>query len=294
MTNLRNFKSLWVAVLLVGVVAGSTCAKADDLPEVAGVFGAEGADEGALLAVRVPIPAGMAIVGIDWYNNDAGTVFDRVLVGTGYVDSPGLVTDFSVVATQVAGLSSNWSSLVFDMPVAPSLDALYVVFSIPSGDLVGRGAGGGPGIGYCDASGGLDGWLSDDSEVWAKLHTDYGFAVRPDLVPVDESMFVKSLGGGDGETPMPVEPFLAAGPNPFNPTVEIRFGLKVGAQTRMDIYDLRGRRVRRLIDEYRTPGTHRVVWHGRDEGDRGVASGVYVMVLESGDLHMKQQVSLVR
>ncbi len=151
-------------------------------------------------------------------------------MGTGYATNPGLVEEFVVVATEVSGPSSAWAEVTFDLPVAASLSDLYVAFELPAQViLTARGLGGGPAVGYVDGPGGLPGWLSGEGEIWAQLHEDYSFAVLPRFVAREEGMLVKSLGDAQIEA-VPdaaevVSDYLVAGPNPFNPQTEIRFGL---------------------------------------------------------------------
>jgi hypothetical protein len=87
---------------------------------------------------------------------------------------------------------------------------------------------------------------------------------------------------------------LAARPNPFNPRTEIRYSLDIAGPVSVDLYDLRGRRVRRLVDEVRPAGGSVTVWDGRDDDGRGMSSGVYFCILhaESGKKAMK--VTLLR
>jgi len=47
----------------------------------------------------------------------------------------------------------------------------------------------------------------------------------------------------------------------------------------VDLFDLRGRRVRRLVDSTQSAGLHRVIWDGRDDAGRQLASGVYLLRL---------------
>jgi hypothetical protein len=89
-----------------------------------------------------------------------------------------------------------------------------------------------------------------------------------------------------------------ASPNPFNPSTEIRFEIPgtAGAlvPTKLDVYDLQGRRVRRLLAEALSPGTHHREWDGRDDQGRTVASGVYVAVLRCAGESRSLKMSLVK
>jgi hypothetical protein len=65
-------------------------------------------------------------------------------------------------------------------------------------------------------------------------------------------------------------------PNPLNPTTTIRYDVpSVGGRVTLDIFDVSGRRVRRLLDRDEAAGQRSAVWDGRDDGGAQVASGVY-------------------
>ena len=64
-------------------------------------------------------------------------------------------------------------------------------------------------------------------------------------------------------------------PNPFNPTTTISYELSVASEVSLRIYDIAGRVVRTLRSgSTEEPGTHRVVWDGRDGAGRTLASGM--------------------
>ena len=65
-------------------------------------------------------------------------------------------------------------------------------------------------------------------------------------------------------------------PNPFNPTTTIAFSIAERAPATLAIYDLRGRRVRTLMNGEAAAGEHRLVWDGRDEHGARVGSGSYI------------------
>jgi hypothetical protein len=77
--------------------------------------------------------------------------------------------------------------------------------------------------------------------------------------------------------------FALAGnyPNPFNPMTTIRFDVPRTGRVTVDVYDVRGQRIARLVDGEVAPGRHTVVWDGRDRHGRTVSSGVYFSRLEA-------------
>jgi len=85
--------------------------------------------------------------------------------------------------------------------------------------------------------------------------------------------------------PLRPEPFRLhpARPNPFNPRTTIAWTIDPGAtdvSVRVEIHDLRGRRLATLVDGRRSPGEHQVVWDGRAANGAPAVSGTYVAVLE--------------
>jgi hypothetical protein len=76
-------------------------------------------------------------------------------------------------------------------------------------------------------------------------------------------------------TPRAAAQLIGAVPNPFNPATELRFELAQPGRAQLDIFDSRGRHVRRLIDGDLPAGAHATRWQGRDQAGRPLASGVY-------------------
>jgi hypothetical protein len=82
-------------------------------------------------------------------------------------------------------------------------------------------------------------------------------------------------------------------PNPFNPRTEIALALPVAGRARVDIYDVRGRLVRRLVDESLAAGTYSRTWEGLDDGGQRVSSGVYLVKVQHPAGQRVTKVSLV-
>ncbi len=84
-------------------------------------------------------------------------------------------------------------------------------------------------------------------------------------------------------------------PNPFNPNTLIRYGFEPpGGHTTLAIYDVHGRRVRTLVNEYQPAGVHTVVWDGRDNAGMKVASGVYFYRLTAPGVEETRRMVLLK
>ncbi len=88
-------------------------------------------------------------------------------------------------------------------------------------------------------------------------------------------------------------------PNPFNPRTLINFsvpGEMRDEQPRvlLEIYDLRGRKVKTLVDELLSPGIHQVSWDGSNRQGIIASSGIYLYVLKSGNTVLSRKMLLTR
>lgn len=90
-------------------------------------------------------------------------------------------------------------------------------------------------------------------------------------------------------------------PDPFNPTTALRIEGRAAAPVRLEIADVRGRRVRTLWEgTLDGAGGRDVVWDGQDDGGRAMPSGVYFARLQdgstrtSGNAAASERLTLVR
>ena len=68
-------------------------------------------------------------------------------------------------------------------------------------------------------------------------------------------------------------------PNPFNPETTISFDLLQDSKVNITIYNIKGQKVKILVNESLIKGIHEVLWNGRNNHNRLVASGVYLYKL---------------
>ena len=83
-------------------------------------------------------------------------------------------------------------------------------------------------------------------------------------------------------------------PNPFNPETMIPYSLPGRMQVELTIYDVRGARVRTLVDQVLPGGPHLTRWDGRNEAGAEVASGVYLYRLALPGAERTGRMALVR
>ncbi len=73
-------------------------------------------------------------------------------------------------------------------------------------------------------------------------------------------------------------------PNPFNPTTMIYFELPKAENIEIKIYDILGREVRKLYNNFKKAGVYHMTWDGRNNFGSGVATGIYFCRLKTKDL----------
>jgi hypothetical protein len=83
-------------------------------------------------------------------------------------------------------------------------------------------------------------------------------------------------------------------PNPFNALTTLEFKLENEAQISIDIFDIRGRLINRLINSPLESGRHSIVWNSSDEQGNIVSSGIYYYRLSDGINTVIQKMTLLK
>ena len=91
-------------------------------------------------------------------------------------------------------------------------------------------------------------------------------------------------------------------PNPFNPSTIISFSVTQNAKSGSDgfsfvtleIYNLKGQKVKTLLRETCESGNHSIIWNGDDDSGKSVSSGIYLYKLDVGDYHKVRKMILLK
>ena len=78
-------------------------------------------------------------------------------------------------------------------------------------------------------------------------------------------------------------------PNPFNPTTTIKYSIPNSGAVSLKIFDILGREVEVLLDEYRSAGTYSVEFNASR-----FASGVYFYQIHSGNFIETKKMVLMK
>lgn len=148
-------------------------------------------------------------------------------------------------------------------------------------------------IGEIRGSGSLE-WMDASVEPGAW----YAYLVGWSLEAGREEQFTGpvTLRAGAGGASLQILPNRS---NPLRPGTPLRFEIpsRVGASSvdvRLELYDARGRRVRRLVQQPLTAGVHAVTWDGRTDSGSMAASGVYVAQLQAAGHAVTRKLTWLR
>jgi N-acetylneuraminic acid mutarotase len=108
--------------------------------------------------------------------------------------------------------------------------------------------------------GGSTNWSNNLGEVW-----EYGsvVGVEEELIPPSNFILEQNY------------------PNPFNPSTVIGYQLPISSDVTLTVYDLLGREITTLVDEYKPAGNYEVIFDSHSGNVRNLPSGVYFYQLKA-------------
>ncbi len=141
-------------------------------------------------------------------------------------------------------------------------------------------------------------WIEVENLVNAVTYTDEDFATLTDglylyavasvymetmVSDVTFTNVIDPTGGNEVVTTPAVTSLSSVYPNPFNPSTSVSFSLSEKQRAVVKVYNSRGQYVKTIIDDTLEKGEHCISWNGRDKNNRGLASGVYFIRMQTAD-----------
>lgn len=111
----------------------------------------------------------------------------------------------------------------------------------------------------------------------------YTFYCGPFSLPNfgDGDIFVAKLGNDtsiDNEI-IPTNLEFSNYPNPFNPKTSINFSIQKDSNVELTIYNIKGRKIKTILNQTLKKGKHSFIWSGTDKEGTSVSSGIYFLKL---------------
>ena len=127
---------------------------------------------------------------------------------------------------------------------------------------------------------------------WPLLGSDVSYSDI--LLPAKERYENSIATGIRMAIPTAKELRLTVYPNPFNPVTNISYDLPKSAVVEVKIYDINGKLISILIDEYQEKGERIISWASKDSNGQRVPSGLYLIVLKSDNTIKSKKVLLLK
>jgi hypothetical protein len=83
-------------------------------------------------------------------------------------------------------------------------------------------------------------------------------------------------------------------PNPFNPTTTIAFSLASPSFVSLEVFNVKGEKVRTLVNGTLEASDHNVTWNGNDDSGKPVASGVYFYKMKADNFMQTKKMILMK
>lgn len=83
-------------------------------------------------------------------------------------------------------------------------------------------------------------------------------------------------------------------PNPFNPGTTISYSIANQENVTIDIFNIAGELINRIVNETHQPGNYEIFWNGKDNHNQEVGSGVYIYRIHAGQFLFSKKMILLK
>ena len=83
-------------------------------------------------------------------------------------------------------------------------------------------------------------------------------------------------------------------PNPFNKNTKIPIDMLHGDALRIVIYDMHGKQIKTLSDEFKSAGKYELEWDGTDRFGKQVSTGVYLTIMQTRNFSQARKIMYIK
>ncbi len=110
-----------------------------------------------------------------------------------------------------------------------------------------------------------------EDEIIVDIEESEYFGIAPDIGYFEYGLTESN----ENQVSTPNNLLLNNYPNPFNPSTTISFNLSADQRVNVSIYNIKGQKIKTIINSKLEKGTHYIVWNGDDTNKKAISSGVY-------------------
>lgn len=118
----------------------------------------------------------------------------------------------------------------------------------------------------------IETWRSSEGEFKAYISEDCEICFQTSAIPAKEEI-------------VPENQFICY-PNPFNPTVNMKFLLTSTQKVELLIYNILGQKIYKEVKEF-NPGINQISWNGKNQSGNFMPSGLYFVMISKNNKPMK-------
>lgn len=82
--------------------------------------------------------------------------------------------------------------------------------------------------------------------------------------------------------------------NPFLNSINLEYEIPENIDVKITIYDMLGRKIRKLYSGIKPAGVHKINWDGSDDQNGKVPGGIYLLKIETEKYTATEKITLIR
>jgi len=132
------------------------------------------------------------------------------------------------------------------------------------------------------------------SAVGYQTQTRTNIIIHRNQVEVVNVVLIRQTAADDPQSPVAATALNGIYPNPFNPQTTISYSVKEAGRVKLEVYNIKGQKVRTLVDEDHATGRYTRVFDARDNRGRSISSGVYLLLMSAPEYLKTSKIMLMK
>lgn len=125
------------------------------------------------------------------------------------------------------------------------------------------------------------------------VQSEAALQILPNLI-TEQDFVMQTTANSDPQTPAMPGGLICAQPNPFQANTRIKYSVQKAGQVCLEIFNMKGQKVRSLQAEHNSPGEYQLAWDGCDARGNRMGTGIYLCRLNGTGYSAVAKMLMVR